>query len=593
MVSQITLGNIGSQNGKTILTGGQSGLDIEGLVKGLTEAKRLPAVRLETKNELLNKQKSALTDLQSLLTRFRSAVDTLRNPPGVQNASKNIFEYRTATTSLSGYVDVKVLPGAVQQSFSIDEISAVAKETKQQTATTFLAASATTGVVAANGDATAGKFSAGTFSLRVLDGGAAAQVTLAQNDSLQTVVNKFNAVKDRTGIQANLVKVASGTPDSTYTITFTATKTGLTSAFDLGSAGTVTSDPDGVLAQLGFNTTQPAQNATFKLDGVSIVRETNTIDDLVTDVTFTLKQPLSAVTPVNVTVQSDTELVTNAINQFADVYNELRVFAAKQNQVGEDGLPVEDAVLFGNATLRAISESMTTFATSLVNGLQASAPQGLADIGIGFDDFDGDDENPLTRSIITINAEKLASTLASDFDAVRDVFEFKFTSDNSNLLVFKRSNALTATSATLNIDITNGVYTATVNGTNYNLDVTALNASSYTIKGKAGTPLEGLEFVYGSGADATINISMTQGLADRIYNELDRALAADGSVNGAIDGLQAQEDRNKTEITKIDDFIEGYRERLLVQYSALEAALSKANNLLSLLDAQANARNNQ
>lgn len=591
MVSQITLGNVGTQNGKTVITGSQSGLDIEGLVKGLTEAKRLPAVRLETKNETLNKQKSALTELQSLLTRFRSAVDTLRNPPGVQNASKNIFEYRTASTSLSGYVDVKVQPGAVQQSFAIDEISFLAKEAKQQTATTFLAASPTTAIVAANGDATAGKFSAGTFSLRVLDGGADAQITLTDTDSLQSVVTKFNAVKDRTGIQANLVKVAGGTPDSTYTITFTATKTGTTAGFDLGSATTVTSDPDGVLAQLGFNTTQTAQNAKFKIDGVDIERETNTIDDLVDGVTFTLKQPVA--TPVAISVQPDTELVTNAINAFADVYNELRVFAAKQNEIGDDGLPVEDAVLYGNATLRAIAESMTSVATSLVGGLQSTAPQGLSDIGVGFDDFEGDDDNPMTRNIITINAEKLASALATNFDAVRDVLEFQFTSDNSNLLVFKRTNALKANSATLNLDITNGVYKATVNGVDYDLDVAMVNATSYSIKGKVGTPLEGLELVYGSNADATINISMTQGLGDRLYNELDRVLAADGTVNTAIDGLQAQEDRNKTEITKIDDFIEGYRDRLLEQYSALEAALSKANNLLSLLDAQANARNNQ
>lgn len=591
MVSQITLGNVGSQNGKTVITGSQSGLDIEGLVKGLTEAKRLPAVALETKNTKLGKQKSALTELQSLLTRFRSAVDTLRNPPGVQNASKNIFEYRSATTSLSGYVDVKVQPGAAQQSFAIDEISAIAKETKQQTATTFLAASPTTAIVAANGDATAGKFSAGTFNLRVLDGGADASITLAETDSLQSIVTKFNAVKDRTGIQANLVKVASGTPDSTYTITFTATKTGTTAAFDLGSAGTVTSDPDGVLAQLGFNTTQTAQNAQFKIDGVDIVRETNTVDDLVDGVTFTLKQP--AAVPVNVSVQPDTELVTNALNAFADVYNELRVFAAKQNQVGDDGLPTEDAVLFGNATLRAIADSMTNVATSLVSGLQSTSPQGLSDLGIGFDDFAGDDENPLTRNIITINADKLASALATNFDAVRDVLEFRFTSDNPNLLVFKRTNDLKATSATLNLDFTNNVFKANVNGIDYDLDVTANNATSFVIKGKAGTPLEGMEFVYGANTDTTINISMTQGLGDRMYNELDRALSADGSVINALDGLQAQEDRNKKEITKIDDFIEGYRERLLEQYSALEAALAKANNLLSLLDAQANARNNQ
>lgn len=593
MVSQITLGNFSQQNGRTVLAGSSSGIDTEGLIKALTEAKRIPATKLEDKNKKLSAQQEALTKLQSLLTRFRTAVDTLRNPPGVQNAAKNIFEYRTATTSLPGYVDVKVQPGANQQTLSINSITQLAKETKQQTATTFLAPNANSSVVAALGDATAGKFSAGTLNLRVLDGGAPAAVTLAENDSLQTVVNKFNAVKDRTGIQANLVKVSSGTPDSTYTITFTSTKTGLTGAFDLASPTTVTSDPDGVLAQLGFNTTQSAQNAEFVLEGVPVIRESNVVDDLIDGLTFTLKQPLPALTPVTISVVPDTEIATNAINAFADVYNELRVFSATQNLTGDDGLPLEDSVLFGNSTLRNISDSAVSIATSLVNGLAANSPSGLSALGVNFDDFAGDDENPATRNIIVINAEKLANSLATNFDAVRDVFEFNFTTDNSNLVVFKRSNAMTATSAVLNIDRTNGVYTANVGGTIYNLDFSDINATSITLKGQKGTPLEGLELVYGSMADSTVNVTFSQGIADKLYNDLDKAVAADGLLTTAIDGLAAQEDRNEKEIVKIDSFIEGYKNRLLDQYSKLEAALSKANNLLSLLDAQASARDSQ
>ncbi len=592
MVSQITLGSFSQQNGRTVLSGSSSGIDTEGLIKALTEAKRIPATKLEEKNKKLSAQQEALTTLQSLLKRFRTAVDTLRNPPGVQNASKNIFEYRTATSSLSGYVDVKAQPGANLQTLSIDSIDFLAKETKQQTATNFLVPNANSSIVAANGDATAGQFSAGTFSLRVLDGGADASVTLAQNDSLQTVVNKFNAVKDRTGIQANLVKVASGTPNSTYTITYTATKTGLTSAFDLANPTTVTSDPDGVLTQLGFTTTQPAQNAEFVIDGVAVQRESNVIDDLIDGLTFTLKQPFT-LTPVSISVVPDTEIATNAINAFADVFNELRLFSATQNLTGDDGLPLEESVLFGNSTLRTITTSITSIASSLVNGLAASSPSGLTDLGVNFDDFAGDGENPQTRNIIVINAEKLANALATNFEAVRNVFEFDFNSDNSNLVLFKRTNALNATGAILNIDRTNGVYTADVGGTIYNLDAAAVNATSITLKGQVGTPLEGLELVYGSTADSVVNLSFTQGIADKLYNDLDNALSASGTIITSIDSLQAQEDRNEKEITKIDEFIEGYKNRLLDQYAKLEAALSKANNLLSLLDAQASARENQ
>jgi flagellar capping protein FliD len=66
----------------------------------------------------------------------------------------------------------------------------------------------------------------------------------------------------------------------------------------------------------------------------------------------------------------------------------------------------------------------------------------------------------------------------------------------------------------------------------------------------------------------------------------------DGILTSEISNVTDQETRNKEEITKIDDYLVTYRDQLTQQYARLEEALSKANSLLTLLDAQANARNN-
>lgn len=595
MVTQITLGNISNLGGKTVISGGQSGLDTEALIKGLTEARRLPAVRLETKNENLDKQKGALATLQSLLTRFRSSVDSLRNPPGVQNSTQNIFQYRTTTLSsivtAANYVNVTVEPGVNVQNLSIDEITTLAKEAKQESGV-FSLPSATSPAVAANGNATAGQLSAGSFTLRALDGGADASITLTENESLQSVASKFNAVKDRTGIQATVVKVTNGTPNSDFKLIFTATKTGTTAGFDLANASTVTSDPDGVLAQVGFTTTQAAQNAQFTFDGVSIERESNSVDDLVDGITITLKQPLSSGTPINVSIQPDTELVKGALMEFADLYNELRVFGATQSQIGDDGLPTEDAVLINDPTMRSIMNSVSTEVRRVVAGLTGGDPDRLSDIGFGFQDFAGDDETVTTRNIIVVDEEKLQSALEANYEAVRGIFEFQMTSDNPDLSIFRRTNALNTTGFTLNIDRTNGVYTATVGSSTITLEVEVVSPTLLSIKAPAGSELEGMEFIYASANDATINVTASQGIGDRLYNLFDSSLKADGLLTTAVQTLEDQKTRNKTEITKIDDFIERYREQLIEQYSLLEAALNSANQLLSLLDAQANARNN-
>jgi flagellar capping protein FliD len=80
------------QNGRNIVSGSASGgLDTEALLNALADARRLPAVQLETridKNQILADGFSAL---RSILKRFQDASNFLRNPPGVRNADQTFF----------------------------------------------------------------------------------------------------------------------------------------------------------------------------------------------------------------------------------------------------------------------------------------------------------------------------------------------------------------------------------------------------------------------------------------------------------------------------------------------------------------------
>jgi flagellar hook-associated protein 2 len=607
MVTQVQLGRIYQSNGRTVLGGSQSALDTESIITSLVEAKRQPAVVLETNNKKLDSQKTAFTELRSILARFQTAAKTLSNPPGVANDASNIFQYRTTTLATNdgvpaaSYLTATVQPGVATQGFAINEISQIARETKQSS-NNFLVASTTSGsVVTAAGAPQPGKFQAGTFSLRVLDGGPAAVVTLNDGDTLQAVANKFNDVKNRTGIQATLLKVADGTPNSTYRIVFTATKTGLPTGFDLATSGTVTGDPDGVLSQLTFTTNQTAQNSRFKLDGVQIEREINAVSDAVTGVTFNLKQTTPPATTITLGINPDTEIVKNAITQFADVYNEFRTFNSKQTQIGDDGLPLETAVLANNAALRSVVSSIAAEVARVVGGITGGNPSRLADVGIDFDDFAGDATTPLTRNIITIDADKLSSALQSNFDGVQRLFEYQLASDNAALSTFKRTNALGVSNFTLTIDraAVPPVYKATYTDSNnvvqtVDLDGSVTGSNGLLLKGKDGTVLDGLELIFASTAStATINVTTTQGIGDRVFNALENILNdADGLLTNAETDLVNQKDRNSDEITSLDEEIADYRDQLVAKFSALESALARANSLLQLLDAQINARNN-
>jgi flagellar hook-associated protein 2 len=598
MVTRIQLGNLVSNNGKPTLVGSQTGLDTKAIIDALTEAKRAPAVRLEKSNEKITAQTEALNSLKSLVTRFKSAADVLRSPPGVGNAAQNIFQYRTAVASAGGgniasnYVSVSAQPGAEIQSFNITNIQQLARETRQETNVFSLPDTTAASVVAAL--PTAGQFTAGSFTLRNLTGGAAVAVTLNTGDSLNTVATRFNEVSDRTGIRANIIKVASGSPNNDYKIIFTATKTGTTTGFDLNNPSTVISDPSNVLAGLVPPPVQAAQNARFFIDGIQIDRETNTVDDVFSGLTFTLKQTNAAAFSINTVVQPDTAIVKNAIVALADVYNEFRIFNAKQTEVGENGLPTEDAVLAGSNALRSIVANLTSETSRVVAGITGGNPARLSDIGISFKDFEGDEDTPFTRNVISVDDVKLESALGSNFNGVRGLFEFQLKSDNASLAIFKRTNDLNANSFTLNINQSGSTYTATVPGiaSPVVLDGTPFSVGTgVTLKGRAGTVLEGLELIFASGANATVNVTATQGIGDRLFNGIDDILdETDGTLSNALNQLEKQIERNDTEITRVDEQIVSYRQQIEAQYASLEAALARANNLLALLNAQSGAR---
>lgn len=605
MVSQITLGNVFQENGKTVIGGSQSGFDTQGLIDALTAARSQPATNLTTKNKTIDSQISAYSSLNSLLGAFKSAADVLRNPPGVQNASQNIFAYRTATASASNgiaasnYVNITAAPGASVQNFSIDEVQQLAQQTKQHTDVFTLADTTTASAVTASGVHTAGLFSAGTVTLKTIDGSGDASITLNENDSLQAVVNKFNAVSNHTGIQANILQITTGQ----YEITFTGTKTGAANGFDLrnaaGPANTVKTDADGVFSMISPSVvnTQGAQDSIFTIDGTDIQRSTNSISDALSGITFTLQHATPALTTIDVNINPDTTIVANAIQSFADAYNAFRLFASKQNERNADGTPKTDAVLANDSTLRSIISSVGSEVTKIVSGITGGDPSALSDVGISFTQFNGDDTNPATSNIMSISTDELNSALASNFTGVAALFQYQMSSDNANLSTFSRTNGLNVSSFTVTKvgSIFQASYTdpATGDPALVDLTATALSGGGFSLKTPTDSALAGLTLLYTSSsiADATIHVTTTQGIGDRLYNALDSMInTTSGTVTNAVKSLTAEENRNTDQITKINDQVALYRDQLTSKFAALESALTQANSLLALLNAQSNAQ---
>lgn len=584
MVTSIQLGNLFNSNGRTVITGGSSALDIEGLIEGLTEAKRQPAVILEGKIETNTQRSEALSEMKKLLESFRDAADFLRSPPGVQNDASNVFQYRTAeissNTAIAGstYLSITAEPGAPVGKYAI-EVNQLATR-NVQTTDTFAIADANTALVGNPG----GPISAGTLSV----GAAGINVTLNAGDTLSQVAAKINAVKDQSGVEATVIKISNGN----YRLSFKTLETGTAQNYDI-----VAQNPG--MWGTTFAIQSNAVDAQITLDGTTVTRSSNSIDDLVDGLTFNLLAATPLATTLEADIVADKELAKQGIVNFVDSYNAFRLFVSKQTALGTNGRPTEDAVLASSSALSLSNSRVNIELSRFVEGLGASDPARLADIGITFSDYPGDEETPFTRNILTIDEEKLDSAIESNFDAVRRVFEFDMTSDNANLTVFKRTNGLDVSSFTLNVDQVAGTYTASYlddNGVAQVINLTGTTMSGgagVVLEGQQGTVLDGLTLIFASTSNATINVNISQGIGDRVYNAVDDMLEDDtGVVASALQQVEDESTRYQEEIEKIDEQIERYRDRLLAQFSALEQTISQINNLLQSLDAQSQARNN-
>lgn len=599
MVSQIQLGSFFSFGGKTVSGGaGGSGIDTESLVTALVDARLIPATELQDKIDVNSTKAEALGEFQTLFGKLKDAVAILRNPPGVGNASDNAFRYRTAnissSTSIAGtdYVSVTVLPGAALQSYTVSEITSLAKARKQSTGNINIATADTAAVSATPA---VGEFKAGTFTLN------GQSITLTAGESLNSVAAKFNSVSDATGISASVIKVASGT----YQLSFSATETGEDADFDFNNvspAGTLV-DATGVFSQITITDKQQADNAVFKFNGVSITRQSNTISDLVDGISLTIKKDMVAapLTEVYVDVVADQTIEKNSIINFVNLYNELKIFAAEQSEIGDDGFYKDTAILHDSSILRNTMGSLGSVLSSLVSGLSSGDPNKLSDIGLTFIDQEATADTPRVRNLISVDDGKLTAAIAADADEVRRVFEFDFTTDNTALRVFSRTNALKISDFDLTITPSTTTFEATYDDgdgpVTIDLDYTEVKNSGgtvtgYTLKGQAGTVLEGLVLVYTSTADGTASVNATQGIADKIYNVAESVLKTEtGSLAVELDSLKDADVRLQDNIDKINAQVETYRQQLLDKFARLEQAISNVNTLLASIEANDNARN--
>ncbi len=535
-----------------------SGIDTAALVDAMVDARKIPALRIEQKIKVGEAKVAAYQDLRTVLTAMQSALQGLRNPPGINGVDENLFERKEAyfssntTTSPATLVGIQATNRADVGSFDLT-IGSLATAHKVMSH--------------AVADKTAPGLVDDTLTVG-LGSGPQASIAVSADMSLGALRDAINAKSGETGVRASILQIG---PDDARLV-LTGQKTG--SGNDIVVGGDAAN-----LATLGFtapeNQLAAATNAEFLVDNVPVTRPTNTITDLYSGLTIDLYQADPGTT-VTVQVERSFAAARDRIFEFVDAYNTLRDLTTSQNAVSEAGSVDKLASpLFGDSLLRSLSQSLGLELGNAVKGLGAGQPSTLGELGITV----GSDNR------LQIDTAKLDQKLLTDPGAVRRVFEFDAQISSPDLSIFQRPTHLPSNAFTVEKEggewlLKDGTHTIT------------LEVSGNTLRAPQSSAYAGLTMFYVGDGDpaAPISITATQGIADRLHGLIERAVGlVSGSIDQAIEGTEQQIDTWRRNVDRINERAETYRDVLIERFGKLETALSLSEAMLRQIRTQTDA----
>lgn len=424
------------------ITGIGSGLNIDQMVGAYVNAEKVPKTnQLDKLEKKTTTTITAMGSLMGAMNTFKTAVDNLNKP--------SLFEARTASSSGSSLkVTASVTAPAGNYSVQVQQLAASSKVALQSvkggTAATF-----NTGTL---------EISAGKSSINV-------NITEA-NNSLAGMRDAINEAGKSSGISASIITDNSGSRlvlsssktgegnDIKVAVTEDGAATGVnalssqafTAEADADNVGAFTK-PDSETGAGGVIT--QAKSARLTIDGLQLIRDSNTIDDALEGVSLNLVSAQSSTDladgkTINLSVGVDKSGVTNNLQKFVDAYNALNSKIAEMTAVVEvEGSAPVAGPLVGDSTARGVVSGLRN---ELVKMTGEGSIKALAELGITTDK-DGKlslDNVKLTKSLDT-NFDDVGGYLTGDNGLMGRLSTFTSSYVATDGVLKQRDSALRAT----------------------------------------------------------------------------------------------------------------------------------------------------
>ncbi|WP_407178844.1 flagellar filament capping protein FliD [Bradyrhizobium sp. STM 3562] len=536
-------------------TTNSTSVDWSALIQAEVAAKLEQATTIETKITANQAKISAYQTLQTDLSNLASSLQSLATSV-INSYATNVFATRAATISATGDVSA-----SSALSMTVNNGAA----TGDHTLTISQIATAEKVIGASQSDETTALGYSGTFSLG-LSGGSSASITVNSSMSLQDIVDAVNAQTSTTNVEASIVQVSSGS----YEMVLTATNDNADISYSSTSG-------DDILNKLGVtdgsgsftDVLQQAQPAKVSLDGISMTRDTNTISDVLSGVTFDLLQATPSGTTLNISIGTDASQIQSALQTFVTDYNTFRDAVIAQQAQNSDGTAASSAVLFGDSTMRDIMTQIEQVLGTSIGGLS------MSDLGLSFNE----------NNELELDTSALSTILDTNLSGVTTLLSAQTTTSSSQLAVVNTGTSPQSFTLDLTVDSSGNLSSASVDG-----DSSMFTVSGNTIVGNAGTAYAGMAFTYTGSTSQSITVTSTSGLATQIY-QLAKTYSdtSTGALQTLISNLQTQDDDYQNQVDTIESNASAYQTQLQNQYANYQAAIESANNTLTYLKALLNS----
>ncbi|MFQ5671910.1 MAG: flagellar filament capping protein FliD [Nitrospinales bacterium] len=515
-----------------------SGLDTASIINNLVRLKKRTTDIVTAKKNLEEQKLASFQELKSRLQTFKSITFDLSKESRFLSVNGNFTN--TNTTSTREVVGISTNSLAASGTFTLKVLS-LAQEGK---------------VVSQGVSAITDTVPTGTLEIKVGSTLTLIDITSSNNtlDGLRQAINNSGA-----SVSASFLN--DGDASSPFRLSIAGTQTGADNSvsvrlFQRSIGG-------GEISTFLFSETQAARDASLEVDGISVTKSSNTVTDVITGTTLSLKSAGSG----TITLQSDVDAIKTKVSSFVDGFNSLMTFIKDQTFLDTDTNTT--GLLFGNFTVQNLQQTLRSVVSDKVTGTSGTFDF-LSQVGI----------TTTSDGLLELDEGELAEAINEDAGGVSQLFASRGSTTNTNITFVGFTEETQA--GTFDVQISGGVPQLSVTGQN---NFTATTGSGSLFAGATGTEAEGLNFSTATTTDGSFGtITLSLGVAEILNRKL--ANLTDFSRGGL---LASDIDAVTSTIQDFEDTIASQEERLTQFENNLRTRFTNLEVIVGRLNAQRDA----